>query len=94
VHSAAKHVDASFWTPFCASAGVFCMGEVFGDDVSLASSYTGPNAMDSVLNYPMYDALVSAFSIPGPANVSAIVDVMNQSSLYHVCPCLPPLSFQ
>jgi hypothetical protein len=40
--------------------------------------------MDSVLNYPMYDALVQAFSIPGPANVTAIAAVMNQSSMYHV----------
>jgi alpha-amylase len=32
---AAKHVQASFWTSFCESAGVFCMGEVFGSDISL-----------------------------------------------------------
>lgn len=25
-----RHVQSSFWPTFCASAGVFCMGEVFG----------------------------------------------------------------
>lgn len=30
---AAKHVRASFWGPFCQAAGVFCIGEVFGDPV-------------------------------------------------------------
>lgn len=28
--TAAKHVNVDFWPPFCAKAGVFCMGEVFG----------------------------------------------------------------
>lgn len=35
--------------------------------------------MDSVLNYPIYDALVQAFQIPGPGNMSGLVDVMKQS---------------
>ena len=28
-----RHVDAAFWPQFCGAAGVFCMGEVFGDDI-------------------------------------------------------------
>jgi alpha-amylase len=75
---AAKHTDASFWQGFCDAAGVFCMGEIFGADITLPAQYTS-QGLDSVLNYPLYDALVQAFAIPGPANVSAIADVMNQT---------------
>ncbi|KAF8502450.1 alpha-amylase [Gautieria morchelliformis] len=74
---AAKHAPAAFWTPICAAAGVFCMGEVFGPDVNEAASYQG--ALDSVLNYPMYDALVQAFALPGPQNMSGLVQIMDQS---------------
>ncbi|KIJ29885.1 glycoside hydrolase family 13 protein [Sphaerobolus stellatus SS14] len=76
---AAKHAPAEFWTPICAKAGVFCMGEVFGNEIDLAASYQGPDALDSVLNYPIYDALVEAFAIPGPQNMTALVQVMQQS---------------
>jgi hypothetical protein len=53
------------------------MGEVFGNDVGEASSYQGP--LDSVLNYPIYDAVVQAFGLPGPQNMTGLVQVMNQS---------------
>jgi len=72
---AAKHVDSNFWGPFCAKAGVFCMGEVFGDDITIASQYQGPGTLDSILNYPVYDALVEAFQIPGNANTSGLATV-------------------
>jgi hypothetical protein len=70
------------------------MGEVFGSDIrfvrchlrqrndqrdcfsSLASSYQ--QVMDSVLNYPLYDAIVQGFTIPGPGNLSNVSDVMGQ----------------
>jgi alpha-amylase len=70
------------------------MGEVFGSDIrfvqcqihqgndqrdccySLASSYQ--QAMDSVLNYPLYDAIVQGFTIPGPGNLSNVSAVMGQ----------------
>jgi alpha-amylase len=74
---AAKHVPASFWPAFCAAAGVFCMGEVFGSDVGLAAQYAG--ALGGVLNYPLYGALVAAFALPGPGNVSALQDVLAQT---------------
>jgi alpha-amylase len=74
---AAKHVDTKFWKTFCEKAGVFCMGEVFDSAVSSVAPYQGP--LDSVLNYPMYQALVQAFQIPGPNNVTAIADVLAQS---------------
>jgi alpha-amylase len=34
--------------------------------------------MDSVLNYPLYDAIVQGFSIPGPRNLSNVSAVMDQ----------------
>jgi len=43
---------------------------------SLASSYQ--QAMDSVLNYPLYDAIVQGFTIPGPGNLSGLATVMGQ----------------
>jgi alpha-amylase len=70
------------------------MGEVFGSDIgfvqclihqrndqrdcfsSLASSYQ--QVMDSVLNYPLYDAIVQGFTIPGPGNLSNVSAVMGQ----------------
>ncbi|KAG8983820.1 hypothetical protein FRB90_005717 [Tulasnella sp. 427] len=71
---AAKHVRADFWGPFCDAAGVFCIGEVFGDDIDLAASYQGPTTLDSILNFPQYSALKDAFAIPGPGNMSSLVD--------------------
>lgn len=60
--------------------------------------YQGPQALDSVLNFPMYSALVSGFSIPGPRNISAVADVFQQSKTkfkaglpsirYRYCSCL------
>lgn len=34
--------------------------------------------MDSILNYPLYDAIVQGFSIPGPGNLSGLATVMSQ----------------
>ena len=28
-----RHVNIDFWPGFCAAAGVFCIGEVFSEDV-------------------------------------------------------------
>ncbi len=46
---------------------------------SFASQYQGPQALDSILQYPMYGALVDAFAIPGPQNMSAMTDMIAQS---------------
>lgn len=48
------------------------MGEVFGDDVTLASQYQGPGTLDSILNFPVYNALVEAFKLPGNANTTGL----------------------
>ncbi|KAH8108459.1 alpha-amylase [Phellopilus nigrolimitatus] len=74
-----QHVDIEFWPGFCASAGVFCIGEVDDADASQAAPYQGKNSLDSILHYPMYNALTSAFTIPGPQNMSAVTDMINQS---------------
>ncbi|EKM82841.1 hypothetical protein AGABI1DRAFT_82568 [Agaricus bisporus var. burnettii JB137-S8] len=77
---AAKHVHVDFWPTFAAKAGVFCMGEVFsGVEVDPVAQYQGPQGLDSVLNYPMYTALVEAFGIPGPGNITAVSTVIEQS---------------
>ena len=89
-----RHVDPAFWPQFCGAAGVYCIGEVFGDDIeyvplyacnhriltfviSFASTWQGP--LDAILQYPMYNALVEAFAIPGPQNMSAMTDMIAQS---------------
>ncbi|KAG2080264.1 glycoside hydrolase family 13 protein [Suillus cothurnatus] len=77
---AAKHVNIDFWPVFCGSAGVFCIGEVFGSDVEDTALFQGSNALDSTLNYPMYTALLNAFTIPGPQNTSAVADMIAQEA--------------
>lgn len=52
------------------------MGKVLMHHSRLASYYQ--QVMDSVLNYPFYDAIVQAFSIPGAANMSGLATVMGQ----------------
>ena len=65
-------MNNDFWGTFCTRAGVFCMGEVFGDDISLASQYQGPGTLDSILNFPVYNALVNAFKIPGSVDTAGL----------------------
>lgn len=78
--TAAKHVQLDFWQPFCASAGVFCIGEVYGDDLAFASQFQSLNYMDSVLNFPLYYGMSAAFFGAGgaPLNMSHLVDVYSQ----------------
>ena len=45
----------------------------------MASRYQGSDALDSVLHYPMYSALVEAFAIPGKQNMSAVVSMISQA---------------
>ena len=75
---AAKHVNNGFWPGFCSAAGVFCIGEVFDADPHDASQYQGDQAMDSILHYPIYQALVDAFALPGAQNMSAMTDMISQ----------------
>jgi hypothetical protein len=51
-----------------------------------AALYQGPNALDSILNYPMYTALLNAFTIPGQQNTSAVTDMIAQEAAkFKVC---------
>jgi len=79
---AAKHVDMAFWPAFCGKAGVFCMGEVFDGGAADVGAWQGPQALDSVLNYPMYTALTQALAIPGPQNMTAVADMIAQSKQF------------
>ena len=45
---------------------------------SQAAIYQGNDSLDSILHYPMYNALTSAFTIPGPQNMSAMTDMIAQ----------------
>ncbi|KAF8644131.1 hypothetical protein AX16_008659 [Volvariella volvacea WC 439] len=77
---AAKHVNMDFWPDFASRAGVFCMGEVFsGIEVDPVAQWQGPQALDSVLNFPMYQALADAFAIPGPQNMSALTVTLQEA---------------
>ncbi|KAJ7074335.1 glycoside hydrolase family 13 protein [Mycena amicta] len=78
---AAKHVKKDFWPQFAKSAGVFCIGEVFDPAISNVAEFQGSDALDSVLNYPLLYALQAAFQIPGPQNMSALIDNFAQSKL-------------
>ncbi|OSD02788.1 glycoside hydrolase family 13 protein [Trametes coccinea BRFM310] len=75
---AAKHVDMQFWPQFCGAAGVYCIGEVFDADAGQALQWQGKQALDAILNYPVYNALVAAFAIPGAQNMSALTDMIAQ----------------
>ena len=74
LYSAAKHVREDFWPPFCEAAGVFCIGEVFGEDLPTALRYA--SNMDAIMNYPVYFGMMDAFQLPGPQNISSLVTAM------------------
>ena len=71
---AAPHIRADCWQLFAGAAGVFCVGEVFGNDPAAASKWQGP--IDSILNFPLRKGVLGAFIIPGPQNISALKATM------------------
>lgn len=70
---AAKHIPGEFWPGFCGAAGVFCIGEVFGDDIGFASQFQTKGYMDSVLGYPYYYGMYAAWSIAPMGNMSSFI---------------------
>lgn len=63
--------------PALFNTGLYC---------SDAALYQGSNALDSILNYPMYTALLDAFTLPGPQNMSAVADMIGQEAAkFKVC---------
>lgn len=61
---AAKHVPGDFWASFCKAAGVFCIGEVFGDDMEMATKYQKNKWLDSILGFPLYYGIQKGFGSP------------------------------
>ncbi|KAF8583476.1 glycoside hydrolase family 13 protein [Ramaria rubella] len=74
-----KHIRKDFWPEFAQSAGVWTVGEVLDNRTSYVGDYT--NYIDSVLDYPAYFALTSAFVNPS-GNISALADVVAQTQSY------------
>ncbi|KAI0945835.1 hypothetical protein AcV7_009966 [Taiwanofungus camphoratus] len=71
-----KHVRKDFWPGFASSAGVFTIGEVLDGDVNYVSPYT--QVIDSVLDYPTFYPLTSAF-VSTSGNLSALVAAVQQA---------------
>jgi alpha-amylase len=69
-----KHVDMDFWAGFNAAAGVYCTGEVLDTDASYVCPYQ--DNLDSLLNYPVYFPLISAFE-SNTGSMSALVTELN-----------------
>ena len=53
---------------------MFCIGEVFGEDLPTALRYA--SNMDAIMNYPVYFGMMDAFQLPGPQNISSLVSAM------------------
>ena len=47
--------------------------------LSAVAMWQGPKALDSVLNFPLYNALTAAFAIPGPVNGTNDISVLAQT---------------
>jgi len=60
---AAKHVPKPFWNSFQASVNVFTIGEVY-DNTSANTCIYMTNALDSILNYPLWYAASNILSDP------------------------------
>lgn len=67
-----KNVNKDFFPPWCAAAGVFCMGEV--SDGLYNYTYPYQKYMDSVLDYPLYYSLNRTFQ--RASNMSDLVSNM------------------
>ncbi|OBZ74584.1 Alpha-amylase A type-1/2 [Grifola frondosa] len=71
-----KHIRKDFWPNFAKSAGVFTIGEVLDNATTYVSAYT--QVIDSVLDYPTWFALTSAFQTP-QGNLSALAAIVQQA---------------
>lgn len=59
--ASAKHIRKDFWKSYADAAGVFSLGEVVATDPAQACAYQN-NALDGVLNYPLFVSLQATFS--------------------------------
>ena len=84
--NAAWHIRADCWQLFAGAAGVFCVGEVFGNDPAATSEWQGP--LDSILNFPLGKGILDEFTIPGPRNISALETIMKTNwILFKILDC-------
>ena len=74
---AAKHVRGDFWPGFCGASGVFCIGEVYTDDMNFAADWQKEGWMDSILGFPLYYSITAAFGTP-MGNMSHFIDISGQ----------------
>ncbi|KAF7288876.1 Glycoside hydrolase family 13 protein [Mycena indigotica] len=74
-----KHVRKDFWRGFSDSAGVFTLGEVLTDNATYVASYIG-DAVDAVLEYPAWYALITAFASTN-GNLSALLATPSLNTL-------------
>ncbi|WVR03250.1 hypothetical protein IAU60_000241 [Kwoniella sp. DSM 27419] len=58
---ASKHMGKPFQHDFCKAAGVFCMGEVAGDNTLYAGTYQGDDGIDAVFGFGMMYGLSYVF---------------------------------
>ncbi|KAH9921835.1 glycoside hydrolase family 13 protein [Amylocystis lapponica] len=71
-----KHVRKDFWPAFAKSSGVFTIGEVYDSNTGYVAPYT--QVLNSVLDYPTYFPLVSAFQTTG-GNMSGLAAAVQQA---------------
>lgn len=53
-------VHPDFWAEFQASAGAYCVGEIFNGDLKYVSNYQ--NYVNGVLSYPLYFTMLDVFA--------------------------------
>jgi len=74
---AAKHVRGDFWPGFCGASGVFCIGEVYGDDMQFAADWQREGWMDAILGFPLYYGITAGFGTP-MGNMSHFIETTGQ----------------
>lgn len=55
------HVQIDFWPEYAEAAGVYQIGEALNGDIGYVANYAN-NALDAMLNYPLYFTLQSVFN--------------------------------
>ncbi|KAM3072756.1 hypothetical protein ACMFMF_007087 [Clarireedia jacksonii] len=72
-----RHVEKSFWPLFNDAAGVYCVGEVYDDDVDYLCDYQ--NYMDGLLSYASYFQLVPFFANSSATSKNLIAQLQAQN---------------
>ncbi|KAL4808944.1 glycoside hydrolase superfamily [Aspergillus unguis] len=83
---AAKHITPDFLRKFEATADIFMFGEVYERTVDIICGYQS-NIMNSVTNYPIYFALLDAFTL---GNINSLPDKVE--TMKNSCPSVTTLT--